>query len=406
MSLERGRFYRHSDDGVVYRCEQAMDARVLLHSTDLHALPTHPRRLIVRDPSPEQWVLVPDTEEAAFIDTYSRDAVLEYGVEVGDQGMVFRRQYHLNPYLAMIDAPELRERLDIIANNCIRYDSVGHASLVNDTDYWHRKSEEMVEELRIRPREGFFTSEPSEPRARVLHMHHDFRQHSDYAHSAPWGRVPVLPPLSGPALFKFGQHSHLLDALERGILRVSRVSRYADPSLGVARIDSNELRLMLRPSPESFPIVVRDERGQPVADTSSPRDHQLAIEIGGDIDAFAWCCSEVYEPRLFVDFGADACLIVRDAREFMRRVNAGLLLHFPALQGCRGGRVRYYDPICVDEDIPEMFRAPLGPMFFKNWKYSYQAEYRFVWPVPSGTQFRQVDIRVAPLADICTLVRV
>jgi hypothetical protein len=406
MPFECGRFYRRQVDNVAYRCEQAEDSRTLLHSADLSALPVHDKRVTERGEPSGAWSLVPEDQEGPLIETYTRDAVAEYGAEVGERAIIYRRQYHFDPYLSIVGDAEIRERLKIIADNSFRYDAHGAVHLVSTgAEFWHRKSEEIVEELRLNQREGFFTAHPADPRVMILGLPYDIGEKEEYAQNAPWGRLPELPSLTAPALYKFSRYNYLHRAIEHGELRISPASSYNDPGLGVAHRDTDEQRLIIRPSKMSFPITVKDHRGRTILDTSADRDNQLAIVIGGERDFYVWCCSQVYEPRLFIDFKADACLIVRDREEFARRINAGLLAKYPRLPYMRGDNVRYYDPLSPDDVVKNMTTMPLAVMFFKDWSYSYQTEYRFVWLGEPGATLAPIDIEVKPLGDICELVQ-
>jgi hypothetical protein len=53
--------------------------------------------------------------------TYARDLLAEFGPELDEQGAVFRRQYHLDPYLAAIGEGEIRDRLSAIGDNLVEY---------------------------------------------------------------------------------------------------------------------------------------------------------------------------------------------------------------------------------------------------------------------------------------------
>jgi hypothetical protein len=326
MPFECGRFYRRHINGVVYRCEQVRGLRALLHSADQTALPVHDKRVMERGEPSDAWSRVPEEQEGPLVESYMRDAIAEYGSAVGEPAIIFRRQYHFDPYLSIVGDEEIRERLKIIADNIFRYNENGAVRLVSEgTAFWHRKAEEILEELRLSQREDFFETHPSDPRVRILSLPYDIREKEEYAKNAPWGRLPSLPSLASPALYKFSSYEYLRRAMENGELRISPASSYNDPSLGDAHRDDGEQRLVLRPSKMSFPILLKDHRGDVLLDTSTERDHQIAIVIGGEKDFYVWCCSEVYEPRLFIDFKADACLIVRDRQEFARRINAGLL---------------------------------------------------------------------------------
>ncbi len=405
MTPERGCFYRQLSTDLVYRCEQIKDARALFHIADVETHPTAEKRLIICSEAYGDWGRVPEGDELNFNQTYSRDAIAEYGPEVGLQGILFRRQYYLDPYLHNIGKIEIRDRLNAIADNSMMYSATGQGYLTKvDTAFWHRKAEEVMEHLRLTGTDDFFIESTEKPGAKILRLRHDLREKDGYTQHAPWGRIPALPERTNNALFKFGEAKHLRPALESGRFLIRPASAYSDPSLSVAQRDADELRVVLRPSTTGKAIVLTDKEGNTIYDTSAPRDSLLALEIGGDQNYYVWCCSKTYEPRLFVDFKADACLIIHDHNEFARRLNTALYANNQSLPGMRGNDVHYYDPLSPDEALEKMIKEPLAIMFFKYFRYTYQAEYRFVWPVKDDTKLAPINIEVGPLHDICDLI--
>lgn len=407
--FESGRFYRQNATNAIYRCELARDIRTLLHLSSLKKWPHLPKRILLNgNSSHSEWALLSSDEEGPHQDSYSEDAFAEYGAEVGMQGIVFRRQYHFDPYLDVIGDVELKDRIALIADNIVRYDTKGAAQLITPAEgahYWQRKLEEIVESLRITKREDFFRESQGRPDVRILNLNHDLRTKKEYKDNKPWGRIPSLPArVNEMALFKFGKKHYLQQAFLYGKLRIFPASFYSDPSLSAARQDSHELRLILRPSKNAYPITFEDIDGKNV--WASNADHgQIAIEIGGDRDYFVWCCSKHYEPRMFVDFEADACLVIHDHKEFAHRLNAALCERAKFLPAMVADDVRYYDWLCTDEFIHEALTAKLPIHFFKDFRYTYQAEYRFTWPIPKKRSIEPIDVELGPLEDICDLLR-
>jgi hypothetical protein len=405
--FEIGRFYRRNSNKLIYRCEQARDSRVLLHLADI--LNRHPgeRRVIGRKADLSDWLVILEEDEAPFLKTYMRDVVAEYGAEVGEMGMAFRRQYYFDPYLDCVAETEIKDRIDVIADNIVRYSADGTFRLLTPEEglyVWQRKAEEVMECLRVRQADNFFTENSTRPNTKVLKLCHDIRLKRGYSNFVPWRRVPELPSRTTRALFKFGKSNHLRDALVHGKFRIRPASFFSDPSLNVAQRDNQELSFVLRPSKTGFPIVgVNDRTGKRIIDTSNHPYGQIALEIGGDRDYYAWSCSKLYEPRLYIDFEADACLVIHDHHEFARRLNKGLF-EACAVPGMYANDVRYYDPFCPDDVLQDMFTAKFAISFYKDLRYAYQQEYRFIWPVKAKRLPSYVDIEVGPMDKICDLL--
>jgi hypothetical protein len=100
--------------------------------------------------------------------------------------------------------------------------------------------------------------------------------------------------------------------------------------------------------------------------------------------------------RLFVDFNATACVIIRDRDEFRRRLKAAGAAALPGARG-RDGKAIYIDPL-----RPRSARIDV-PMS-KNFKYASQAEQRFVWEPSSTAPIACTDLKLGRLKDIAELV--
>ena len=194
----------------MFRCEGVNHANVLLHLADAaDRVPSEGKRVIVAG-SAGGWIAIRPADTGPHMATYERDLLAEFGPVLDAQGAVFRRQYHLDPYLSAISEEEIRNRLSAIGDNLARYDQRGAPRLLREDEglsYWRKKVEEIVEELRGRSSQLFEDSQ-SLPDAKVLRISHDLRRKRDYESYAPWDRVP-WPSKRGPFLFKFGKRRHV-----------------------------------------------------------------------------------------------------------------------------------------------------------------------------------------------------
>lgn len=400
------RFYRHRADGVVFRCERVKGDRALLHIADMRLFfRGHARRLVAPKVVPSEWEVVPEKDEYPHLLAYSRDLHAEYRANDGDTAMqsaIFRRQYYLDPYLADVSDEEIRKRIQAIEDNVFRFNSYGEIVGLTGGAFaaWQRKTDEVLEELG-NGRQHFLEDHPENPGTKVMRIVLNTRKNGGYAGAIPWGRIPKP---TGGKLFKFGEAKYLRPAFENGRLRIACTSSYGDSSLNSARRDGDEGRTILRPSTTGLKITFTDESGKTIFGPVERGNKQIAVEIGGDQDSFVWCCSLTYEPRLFVDFHADSCLVIHDEKEFGKRLNIGMLEKIPTLPGMRGSRVRYYDPFLPDDTLEEMLSTPLSLFLFKDLRYAYQAEYRFLWPFRGKLAENFIDIEVGSLTDICELL--
>jgi hypothetical protein len=405
VNLQPGTFYLRSSDQLAFRCEAVNHAHALLHLADAEGVSSEGTRVTV-DLSADGWIAIPAADVGPHLATYER-VLAELGPGLDAQGAVFRRQYHLDPYLSGIGEGQIQDRLSAIGDNLVRYDHRGAPRLLREDEgllYWRKKAEEIVEELRGRGSELFEDSR-NLPDGKVLRISHDIRRKRDYERYAPWDRVPW--PSKGPrqCLFKFGERTHLRDALETGRLRISPAGKYADPSLSAARHDDAELKLVLRPSKTGFPILVRSTPSDKVLfDTSDRSRGPLAIELGGDRDYYVWCCTKTYEPRLYVDFSADACLVIHDHREFRKRLGAAVAGKAPHLSHMIAGDVEYYDPLQPNDRLKQFCESAISIFLYKQFSFAYQAEYRFVWPLMGTERILPLYVELGGLKDICELL--
>ncbi|HYS86211.1 MAG TPA: hypothetical protein VEN78_14595 [Bradyrhizobium sp.] len=220
----------------------------------------------------------------------------------------------------------------------------------------------------------------------------------------PKTTFPAVPPgykaLSrldlkpGGILLKFGKREHLLPALERGALRLTPASSYNDPSLNAA-VRDDELSFETITPPAMFTLEVLDPTGGrpiPVRPASPLRvRHTLSTNY------YVFCLSTAADHRLFGDFEADACLVLRSPREFLTRlVNAAKA----GLPGWRsgGGPVEYLDPLATRNGA---LHIPL----VKHFRYTYQWEYRVYWlPDAPQAKINPVFVELGALDDIGELV--
>jgi hypothetical protein len=85
-------------------------------------------------------------------------------------------------------------------------------------------------------------------------------------------------------------------------------------------------------------------------------------------------------------------------------VNKGLFAADPRAERMFSADVKYYDILRPDDLLEGMHRSPKSLYLYKDFKYAYQAEYRFVWPLRRSMSATHVDIVLGPMHDICELL--
>ena len=95
--------------------------------------------------------------------------------------------------------------------------------------------------------------------------------------------------------------------------------------------------------------------------------------VGGP-DYFVWCASCDWDSKLYGEFTADACVVIRDPTEFARRLKAAADAEL-ADWYFHHNPVEYYDP------YEETRNRYISSGMSKDFRFAYQREYRFSWQV-------------------------
>lgn len=198
----------------------------------------------------------------------------------------------------------------------------------------------------------------------------------------------------GDYFFKYGKSKYLKQALNENRIRISPASSYRDPSLNPA-IRDEELELSIYPLPSELKIKAYD--GKTGAHKSDIHPENFVYRARSKTNYYVYCLSLSFSPRLFLDFEADACLVIRKPSEFQEMI---LSIFESKIQDWSGGgeRVVYIDPLnCPMADI-DVFSS-------KHFRYAYQREYRFIWLPPDPEQnLDNFLIEVPDIAEYCYLV--
>ena len=344
------------------------------------------------------------------------------------------REYADNPYLRFETRVTLNQRYQDLITNITVLTHTGQVTLTQE-EVWHRLFKHVVMEMLRR-------GEPPVP--------HNFHPSVAPAVLFPNKELCTRAAVAiadvekhGPCLVKYGKADHMRRLYEHGELHLAPASAFRDPNHNQAVRDhelslprygvvANDAGFLQARDVNDNPNVLQelDHRFVPLYHApTAQRDEVTGVESYGP-DAWIYCMSELPAPRLFSDFGADACVVLdRDA--FQARV-------FDALRPPAGnkafghGSVNYIDPIGAyshPHQPPQVHISyvpqaeggaeryqPFGPNgqlmrppevhFSKSFRYAYQSEYRFVsFPAqPTDRLTEPLTFRLGPLADIGRLI--
>jgi len=199
----------------------------------------------------------------------------------------------------------------------------------------------------------------------------------------------VKQPEFGSYILKFSQRAHVEAMLAKGRFRISPSASYDDPSLNRAIRDNELTAQVVFPAGTRLSVKLNGEFEE-IRNIAGPLCHNRHCE-----NFYVFCAAGSFDPRLFDDFQADACLLVRDLQQF----GLSLLRGFADVAGMTKsvhGSIHYEDPLHPVEAVHLVEMT-------KEFRYEYQREWRMVWkseePLPkaAGPMF----VEIGPLNDWC-----
>lgn len=276
---------------------------------------------------------------------------------------------------------QLCDRYTALLENAIAFDDGGRAFVDRPTaPYWSKRLAWTEEEFRLREAPellvGIQDRELGRPRPHVM------------AAQKLRSEIEQFPLRS--YIVKFGKRAHVEEMLSKGRFRISPAASYSDPSLNRA-IRDDELNAQTMFPAGTRLSVQADGEYKEIPNIIGPLCHTRHCE-----NFFVFCAAGTFDPRLFDDFEADACLLVRDLNRF------GLLLLREFATVARmtkqvHGSVHYEDPLhpSGENHLVELT---------KHFRYEYQREWRMIWnseePLPLTAT--PIFVEIGSLADSCS----
>ena len=255
--------------------------------------------------------------------------------------MVWRSQYRRRRYLEHVGEDELIQRFkDVMSNQTVLTEDlkIGLHPIQHGGEYWGVMFTHILEECVLRKYKY--------PEPFAYHISDALIPKFDWPGLSraveQFNKLNLQP---GSFLVKFGKAEHLRDTLETGTIRILPASHYGDPSLNQAIKDS-ELQVQFFDLPAEVKLEVVDGK------TGKPKGHiqptgNVAYTLESNSNYYAYCMTSALSIRLFGDFEANACLIVRSPSDFIVRIAEAFYRLKPAWK-CISGNVDYYDPFNVE----------------------------------------------------------
>ena len=305
--------------------------------------------------------------------------------------VMWRRQYDQRRYARHLSQVELNKRIrDILLNMLILTPEakIGLLPITPESAIWMEKWTHVLEEMQLR-----FGPYPAGFTRGILHSEPFPNFVCDLADRAA-STMREYRLQSANVLVKFGRRCFMERLYREGSLRVQAASFFSGTDLtGAIRDDELTIPMSFALSREDVIDLVINPQDVP----SDLGDQRFDVRLQHPSDYWLYCLSSSVEPRLFVDFKADACVIIDQPATFSRRLEAACC---QSLANCRmhEGHAQYVDPL-----FPTTMK--LFVPFCKYFGYSYQREYRYSWlPQEPAAKLSHVDLTVGSLEDIAHLI--
>lgn len=306
-----------------------------------------------------------------------------HGVSVSAILEIQRFNYRTNRYMQGLTRDELDQRVkDVMANVITLRDDGKYTLILPRRNGMHvatrnidfvRLYVELGEELHIR---GLLKEKSAIPVEKIKRLADEsWCRRPDWVNASQHSRESYFN--EPKMLFKFGRAEHMRALYERGELLVRPASYFASAD-GAARQD-NELTM------------------------SWYRDRQKITFSTSDY--YCWCCASVYDYRLFMDFGSDACLAINDPDSFIKRFAKAVAAQVSGAYSVRLVPAYYYDPLSVLDD-PAEFAAVQDQAIqcAKHFRFAYQWEFRAIITRSTPPPLQPFKFEMGPLRDIAELI--
>jgi hypothetical protein len=245
----------------------------------------------------------------------------------------WRQNYHQRRYLQHATGDELTQRLRDLLDNVCDFTAEGKLAmkLPGDGSEWVEYFTHLLEELGLRG-----TGITPEMRGDIRLL----RYPSGRRAAQLWNGCDLAP---GTYLLKYSKLKYLRPLLNVGSLRIAPAGFYSDPSLNPSVRDSElEFTEELHGARVHYP---------PNGNYHIPRDQWIEMPVIGNVkstkrsdsDYYIACFSSSYEYRLYDDFEAEGCLVIKDVARFANNLKDRMGEALPGWSFLSRG-IEYRDP--------------------------------------------------------------
>lgn len=277
---------------------------------------------------------------------------------------MWRMQYHSRRYMEHLSDDGIEQRVrDVILNQTVltEENKIGLHPINKEGEYWMVMWTHLLEEFLIRY--GPYPAGFDKKLIKNLKLPFSDSPTAEKVCKA----VKQLNIEAGKFLFKYSNIKWIEQTQKKGIVRISPATSYKDASLNPA-VHDEELEFSIQPRPSEIKIEVIDHHTGKSKGFVNPIENKITKAT--DTNYYVYCLSYILTPRLFLDFEADACLIITKPNHFIDKVITAFGRQNPGWVGAFK-TVNYLDPLNSSFGNIEIYSN-------KHFRFSYQKEVRFI----------------------------
>ena len=318
------------------------------------------------------------------------------------------REYVGNRYCRFEIREELHQRLQDIWVNTQVLTPSGRMGLTTDEN-WYRMLQHVITEMHLR-------GEPPTPSNEHPHVP-EARPFFDGEICRKAASIVAARRAADDVLVKYGKREHMEALFRKGEVYLSSATSYNESAHNQA-VRDDELAIELKGGHmrATHPMQFYD-KARPAPHTTLNEgdvfrlvfelpelatDQYATMTIQMATDYWMFCIADVLDQRLFADFQADCCLIIR-RKPFVERMLRAAAYQLPNANR-HFGRVQYVDPLGA---WPGGARLSLSsPIYMsKLFRYAYQREFRLAFlPKMFQKRLKPRILQIGPIADIAELL--
>ena len=278
---------------------------------------------------------------------------------------------------------------------------------------WYRLSQHVIDEMLMRGQP--FTEQNLDPRVDVA------APFKDGLLCKKAGEVAAARGTNHDVVVKYGSYEHMKQLLEQGRVWINPATTYGQS--GNQAVQDDERRFEFKGgyrSPGDAPVFFcRDSAPADIGNLAARGDvefvqifdaphlsqHEYARVAMRMRNYWTYCLAGVLDPRLFADFDADACVVIKK-RPFVERLACRARL----LMGDVGtyiGEVTYEDPLGAFHKCRSVPVTSIQVHMTKLFRYAYQREFRLAWvPRKPLEDLKPMVVEIGSISDIAELLSV